>query len=290
MKPPDSKTKKKKKRRDLKRRKDLDPKLSCRICKESHLRYGSKMLLCADCLRPLPYSVKKYGTTDLSRILQGITKDMIASCGIEAAAVITGYDVATLDAIARGTVKLVIKIVGEDGPGAYREISQAMLERFTERGKEFVPLEEEAARLVAPWRPRAKLGLAGEGPGPRLQRMNRAKSRADLIRYVPRVSASMDPNDPENAYGRLAKVGRVRETIAMRPCLGMWGKGLGAPKIAEITQDTQWPTSRTSVSRMIKQAKYPFPGSVAVKISDLVLETWDRPIPEAFDDPADSDV
>lgn len=283
MKPPDSKTKKK--RGDLKRRKDLDPKLSCRICKKTHLRYGSKMKICAKCLRPLPHPVKTYGTTDLSRMIQGITEDMITRCGIEIIADLTHCDVMILDAIARGTMKLAAKIVDKDGPGAYREISRELIERLVERP----PLEAEAAPLVAPWRHLAKLSLAGEGAGPRLQRMNRAKSRADLIRYVPRLSASMDPAEPENAYGRLAKVGRIRETIAMRPCLGMWGKGLGAPKIAEITQDTKWPTSRSSVSRMIRQAKDPFPGAVAVKVSDLVLETWNRPMPEAFDESADGD-
>lgn len=267
-------------------RKDLDPNRVCRACNVAHVRYGSKTGLCKDCLRPLPHPVKKYGTASLPGIMRGYANDMINRCGLELGAKLLQVDMSILDAVAQGKAKLVLEGqdlappgTGASAPVTQHEIPPEVLARMVEHYKEFKPLDSAAARLVAPWRRLMEAEVSKELPGPRQQRLRRAKARSDLVRYVPRADAPTDPGAVGNAYGRFDKIGRPRATMAMRPCIGMWGAGLGSPKISTITKKTEWPTSKTSIDRMIRQSRRRFPGAEAVKISDLVLEVWRRPLP-----------
>lgn len=294
MKPPIST-----KKQSPKKRNDLDPKLSCRVCGKYGLRYRSKTCICVDCLRELPYMVKTNGTTGLPRILQNYANYMIDRFGIEHSARLVEVEIPILHAMAHG--KRVFALPTRTGPSESAAPQQAedepverdvpievqvdphdipadVLAVVMERYKALRPLGPELAGLVGPWRRPLEIELAREGPGPRQQRLNRAALRAGFVCHVPHPGAPMDPSAARNAFGRTERLGRRRRTLPMRVCLGLWSLGFGGPAIARITAETQWPTSKSSVARMLKQARNPFPGSQAVKAAVLAIEVADRPL------------
>lgn len=260
------------------KRRDLDFNLYCKVCGKRGLRYRSKTGICAACLRELPYMVKTNGTTSARVILQNYATYMIGRFGVEHSARLLEVNVEVLGAISRGEDVFAAPEDGQRRSTSLTGLPEDIVRMAMARYEDLRPLEPALAGLVGPYRASLKIALAEERSGPRQQRLNRAKDRADRMCHVPHHEASLDPAVEHNAFGQVTRSGRRRCPMPMRVCVGLWCLGFGAPAIASIAARTRWPASKSSVTRLIKQSQRPFSGAVEIKGAALAMEVAQRPL------------
>lgn len=165
-----------------------------------------------------------------------------------------------------------------DHPLAGVRLDPDVLAEVVRRYRDLEPLHPTLAAVIAPWRRAMRVEIAKETPGDRTRRLNRAKGRGDLVRYVPPPDAPLDPSQPSNALGCDPAASHLPEhKLPMRVALGLWALGFGAGGISKIADRARRPVSKSVVHRMLDRARFKFAGGVPTKLRELTAELNRRP-------------
>lgn len=160
-----------------------------------------------------------------------------------------------------------------DHPLAGVQLDPDLLADVIRRYRELQPLHPTLAKLIAPWRRAMRIEIAKEDPGQRVRRLNRAKARELVVRYVPPPDAPLDPTKRINAYGCDPTASHLpQHKLPMRVAVGLWAKGFGAGGIVKIADRAKRPVSKSVVHRLLERSKFRFMGRAMVKLGDLASD------------------
>lgn len=264
---------------------------ACMQCGRPGLNPENTTGRCWACYRALPQMAKAARSTDAGDILRCLARKLADRNGLPATARMMGLDAATTLAVLEGRASIVavnddaeperpssqLTAAGlglpADHPLAGVELDPALLAEVVRRARDLQPLPANLAVLLAPWQRAMRIDSAKELPGERTKRRNRAKARAGLTRYVPPVSAPLDPNQPGNALGCDPRASHLpQHRLPMRVAVGLWALGFGAGAISKIAARARRPVSKSVVHRMLARAERRFDGAVRVRIDDLACD------------------
>lgn len=285
-------------------RRDIDMKLRCRFCGRQGLRYRTKTFLCEQCCRARPALVKATGTADVREVVQHLARSVVEKYGHEQALPMLGLIPSQLDKALAGELDFAgaaarsldptahssdidLDQLAADPPSPGKSLRQLESEidpyiawLMMRRHREFAPLDPATAALVRPWRRIVRKVIAREAPRDRARRETEAKARADLVRYVPRADAPLDPQKAGNAFGRVSsRRGTDRARFPFRIAIALWAMGFGAVRISRIAEAGGRPIGVSTISRMLVQSRRGFAGAVGVTCRALASEFVSRPFP-----------
>ena len=279
-------------------------KLRCRACGRQGLRYRTKTFLCEKCCRARPALVKAAGTANAREVVHRLARRVVEKYGHEAALSMLGLNPTQLDQALAGELDFAGATVELPDPTAHSsnvdlahlaaeppspgkslrqleaEIDPYIAWLMMRRHREFAPLDPATAALVRPWRPIVRKFIAREAPRDRARRETDAEARADLVRYVPRADAPLDPQQAGNAFGRISsRRGTDRARFPFRIAIALWAMGFGALRISRIAALGRCRVGVSTISRVLVQARRHFPGAATAPCAALAAELTSRPFP-----------